>query len=105
MRVYIAGPYTNPDPVENTHRAISAGEAVQAWGHTPFIPHMTLLWHLVYPHDVQFWYAYDLEWLSVCDCLVWIPGDSKGASMEIAKAVELDIPVYTMSEFYDIIKA
>ena len=101
MRVYIAGPYTKGDPVVNTRRAISAGEAVQARGHTPFIPHLTLFWHLVYEHEAQFWYDYDLEWLAVCNALIRLPGDSLGADKEVDRAKELGIPVYTMREFFE----
>ena len=101
MRVYIAGPYTNTDPVVNTRRAISAGEAVRGRGHTPFIPHLTLFWHLVYEHEAQFWYDYDLEWLAVCNALIRLPGDSLGADKEVDRAKELGIPVYTMREFFE----
>ncbi|MGI8793389.1 MAG: hypothetical protein ACR2H3_09460 [Acidimicrobiales bacterium] len=44
--VYIATPYSNPDPEENTHNAIlAANELVEAGLVTPHVPHLTHLWH------------------------------------------------------------
>lgn len=42
--VYIAGPYTNPDPVANTHNAIKIADQLYVDGVcVPIIPHLTLL--------------------------------------------------------------
>ena len=95
MRVYIAGPYQHPGPVENTRKAILAAERLIAAGHTPYIPHLTLFWHLVAPHEVAFWYAHDIEWLRVCDALVRLPGESKGADEEVRIARDMGMPIYT----------
>ncbi len=92
---YIASPYSLPDPVENTHLAIAAGERLDASGLlTAYIPHMNLLWHIVYPHDVDFWYGYDIAFLSRCDALYRLPGKSQGADDEIAFANEVGMPVF-----------
>ena len=81
--VYVASPYSLPDPVENTHHAIAAGERLDASGViTAYVPHMNLLWHIVYPHDVDFWYGYDVAFLARCDALYRLPGESKGADDE-----------------------
>ncbi len=61
MKVFVSGPYTHPDPVVNTRNAILAGEDIVRLGHTPYIPHLNHLWHLVCPHDPMFWYEYDLK--------------------------------------------
>jgi hypothetical protein len=49
---------------------------------------------MIYPHDWEEWLRIDLDWLKVTDAVVRLPGYSKGASLEVAKAQELDIPVY-----------
>lgn len=94
MRVYVAAPYTHPDPVENTRRAILAGDALLAAGHTPFVPHLNLAWNLVSPKPPATWYALDLAWLAVCEAVLRLPGESFGADVEVSEANRLGIPVY-----------
>lgn len=92
--VYIAGPYAHPDPVENTHRVIKVADYLGQLGYVPFVPHMTMLWHLVIPHEPAFWYDYDLEWLARCDALLRLPGESWGADREVERAQLLGLPVF-----------
>ena len=94
MRIYIAGPYQHPDPVENTHKAVQAAEDLVKLGHSPYIPHLTLLWHLISPHGSDFWYRHDLIWLFHCEGLLRLPGKSVGADNEVAFAEREGIPVY-----------
>ena len=99
--VYIAGPYTYPDPVINTRSAIDAWEVLVNAGYTPVVPHLTLFAHFVYPHDPNFWYEYDLRLLDRCDVLLRLPGESWGADQEVKYANELGLPVFigTVKEF------
>jgi hypothetical protein len=94
MKIYIAGPYTKPDPVVNTRNAILAGEEIIKLGHIPFVPHLNHLWHMVSPHEEDFWYAYDLVWLRCCHGLLRLPGASKGADIEVDEARMMNIPIY-----------
>ncbi len=97
--VYIAGPYTHPDPVQNTHEVIRvAAELVDKGLVTPFVPHLTLLWHLVDPRPLDFWYEYDVAMLARCDALLRLPGDSTGADREVAFAKERGLPVFTKQD-------
>lgn len=99
MRIFISGPYTNPDPCINTRKAILVGEEVMKMGHIPFIPHLNHLWHLISPHPIYFWYEYDLEWLKVCDVILRLPGESDGAIKEVEFAVSNGIRViYDINE-------
>jgi len=93
-KVYIAGPYTKGDVVLNVRAAITMAEGVAAHGHIPYVPHTTMLWHMIMPHTPEFWYQYDKEWLAHCDALIRIPGESVGADAEVEKAEELGIQVY-----------
>jgi uncharacterized protein DUF4406 len=95
VKVYVAGPYSQGDPVLNVRAAIDVAEVLVALGHTPYVPHLTILWHLVAPHDTDFWYGHDLEWLAACDAVVRLPGPSVGADTEVKEAERLGIPVYT----------
>jgi nucleoside 2-deoxyribosyltransferase len=92
--VYIAGPYTNPDPVFNTHEAIKWGETIENFGVDVVVPHLSLLWHIVSPAPVEKWYARDLAVLAKCDALFRFPGASSGADAEVVFAAERGIPVF-----------
>lgn len=92
--VYIAGPYSKPDPVLNTRRAIDAGMRLWDTGKaTPLIPHLSLLAHLVSPRPEETWYALDLEQLGRCDAVWRLPGESVGADAEELHASGRGIPV------------
>ena len=94
--VYVAGPYTRPDPVENTHRVIElASELVNEGLITPLVPHLTLLWHLVSPRPLDFWYEYDIATLARCDAVFRMEGESEGADREVKFAQEAGLPVFT----------
>lgn len=104
-KVYIAGPYTKPEPCVNTHNTIMVAEEIVKQGHTPYIPHLNLLWHIVVPHEADFWYAYDLEWLIVCDILLRMPGESVGADHEVNFAIKNGIPVvFSMDELKGVLE-
>ncbi|MFV0442888.1 MAG: hypothetical protein ACK5Q5_04885 [Planctomycetaceae bacterium] len=91
--VYIAAPYSEPDPVENTHAVIQIADALLDAGFTPLIPHLTLAWQLVSPKPYATWLAYDRQLLARSDVLLRVPGYSNGATQECAFADELGIPV------------
>lgn len=93
--VYVAGPYTSPDPVLNTNLTIQvAGRLIDQGAVTPVIPHLTLLWHAIQPRGIDFWYEYDLAVLARCDAVFRIPGASTGADKETSFAESRGIPVF-----------
>ncbi len=99
MKVYVAGPYTS-EPGSNVNTAIKAAQRLVENGHTPFVPHLYHLWHLIIPGSYEQWIALDLEWLRSCHALVRLPGESSGADREVAFALELGIKVYfSIDEF------
>jgi len=95
--VYVAGPYSS-DPVAGTQAAIDAAERLLQLGYIPFVPHLTHLWHLISPHDYEYWMTYDSYWVAKCDILVRLEGESSGADSEVAQAQRLGIPVLTLEE-------
>lgn len=92
--VYVAGPYTNPDPVENTRRAVFVGMHIYDMGAVPLIPHLTMFAHYLTPKPIDFWYEFDLAQLAHCDALFRFEGASTGADKEVAFATERGIPVF-----------
>lgn len=99
--VYVAGPYTHPDPVVNTRAAIDAAEVLLAAGYVAIVPHLSLFQHLVHPHDIDYWYDLDLRLMRRCDTMLRLPGPSLGADNEAAFAESIPIPVVfaTAEEF------
>jgi hypothetical protein len=85
--VYLAGPYTGPDPEVNVTEAIRVAEAVSRMGFIPFVPHLFHYWNKVYPHDYGFWMRMDHEYIMRCDALLRF-GRSPGANKEYEFARE-----------------
>lgn len=94
MRIYIAGPYTRPDPPTNVATAIRVAERVWAHGDIPFVPHLTMFWQFYREHSYEEWLEYDLHWLSQCEALLRIPGESAGADRETIYAANLGLLIF-----------
>jgi hypothetical protein len=92
--IYIAGPYTKGDTVQNVRDAIIVANVISLAGHFPFIPHLTMFWHFIYPHNYQFWLDQDIGWLLKCDYLIRLYGESSGADGEVEIAKKNGIPVF-----------
>ena len=91
--VYIAAPYSGGDPVDNTREVVLVADRLAAQGHAVYVPHLSLFWHFLSPHAIDFWYDHDLAWLAKCDVLLRLPGESPGADAEVAFARERGIRV------------
>ena len=63
-------------------------------GYSPFLPHLTHLWELINPHEVDYWYNYDNDWLLTCDAVLRLPGESPGSDAEEKLARENSMPVF-----------
>ena len=99
IRVYVAGPYTKSDPAVNTRNAVDLGSVLLDTGYTPFIPHLTHLWHLIHPRPYGEWLDYAMQWLSQCDVVFRMNGESNGADKEVQFALASGIPVvYSIAE-------
>ena len=93
--VYVAGPYSQGDPVLNVRWAVQAADLLLTWGFVPFVPHLSHLWHTIAPKAYEDWLKYDNAWLPKCDAVLRLDGPSNGADKEVALAGELGIPVFT----------
>lgn len=95
--VYIAGPITIPDPIWNTNKAILiADELYRTKICVPLVPHANLVWHLICPHPVDYWYEYDMHILKRCEAVLRLPGKSVGADAEVVQAKQWGIPVFLL---------
>ena len=93
FKVYIAGPYTKPDPAVNTARAMDMWHELRDLGFSPLCPHLSHFLHIHHARPYQEWLDYDNEWIEVCDVLLRLPGESSGADDEVLLSKSLDIPV------------
>lgn len=94
--VYVAGPYSKPDPCVNTHRAVEVAEllVVRFPLVVPVVPHLTHFWHTMRPHPYEFWTDLDLELLRRCDAVFRFEGASPGADAEVEFAETIGVPVF-----------
>jgi hypothetical protein len=94
--IYIAGPYTKPDPIINTRKAASVGMKIHEDTMAGvIIPHLSLLAHAMFPRELEYWYAFDLAQVAACTAVCRIPGVSVGADAEEAFARQRGIPVFS----------
>lgn len=95
-KVYVAGPITTSGNVfDNVHRGILAGDRLLRAGYAPYVPHLNCAWETVTgARDYELWLRLDMDFLDVCDVLLRLPGDSRGADREVARAIERGIPVF-----------
>ena len=93
-RVYIASPYTLGDVAANVKFQIDVAERLIGFGFAPFVPLLYHFQHMVHPRGYDDWVRLDLEWIGVCDCLLRLGGESKGADNEVRYALELGLPVF-----------
>lgn len=107
-KVFIAGPYSErQEEVEatgavedqNVMNALRAADELFNLGYVPFVPHLFHFWHYACAEHPRIeWMKMDLEWLTVCDAIYRMPGDSKGADREVATAIIHGIPVFRTTE-------
>lgn len=89
--VYVAGPYTTPDPVLNVRRACVVADRLVEAGAAVVVPHLSMLWHLTSPAEIDEWYQRDLDLLDHCQALVRFYGPSVGADREWEYAGDLGL--------------
>lgn len=101
--VYLAGPYSSPDPVKNVDRVIDLADQLLSEGIVvPYVPHLTHLWHQRRPRRLEEWYSYDLVILARCDAVLRLSGESEGADREVRFAKEHGLPIFeSVSELVD----
>jgi hypothetical protein len=108
LKIFISGPITNggtadEDTVyQNVANAVEAGIELIRKGHYPFIPHLSVLTNNIAKKKGveipwQTWITIDDAFLRKCDAVFFL-GNSKGADIEMQRAIELKLPIYTKLE-------
>ena len=93
-KVYIASPYTLGDIAVNVKMQLDFANKLIEMGFAPFVPLYSHFQHMAHPQPYEVWAMLDLEWLHVCDCLLRLPGESKGADNEVHYMESLNKPVF-----------
>jgi hypothetical protein len=105
VKVFISSPYTIGDVAVNVKNSLDMADKLITLGFAPYAPLLSHFQHMQHPREYQDWLALDKEWLSVCDCMLRLPGESKGADLEEVYALALGIPVFRLIEdlvdYYD----
>ena len=98
IKVYVAGPLTSSGSVAaNIKQASDMGFELMKWGHSPYVPHVMYIWECFsddFAGEYERWMELDFSWLSVCDALIRLPGESKGADREVEYANKNFIRVF-----------
>ncbi|MGP8217341.1 MAG: DUF4406 domain-containing protein [Bacteroidia bacterium] len=84
-KIYIAGPYSKGDIVNNVRNVFEAANKLADLGFDPYVPHSAHFWRLLFPHPCKFWLKLDKEFLLCCDAVLRLEGESKGADKEVEK--------------------
>lgn len=93
-RIYIASPYTVGDVGVNVKRQMDAADELIEQGYAPFAPLMSHFQHMAHPRPYHDWMMLDREWIGVCDAVLRLPGESRGADNEVTLALGRGIPVF-----------
>lgn len=102
IKVYIASPYTIGDVAVNVKRQLDFADQLMNLEFAPFAPLYSHFQHMAHPRVYTDWIKVDLEWVAVCDCVLRLDGESKGADGEVEYALSLGKPVfYTIQELCD----
>ena len=97
QRVYISGPITQGDRNWNQYQANVAHKALMLAGYAVLNPMPTGVLPFAWDGSVEHaaWLESDFSFVSVCDLLIRLPGESKGGDMEVGFAKARGIPVFT----------
>ena len=95
--VYVAGPIT-ADPWGCVRKATTAAAILKDFGCHAYLPQLSVLHEIVSPEPYEHWIEHGLAMVARCDGL-WRYGsdESPGADREVARAAELEIPVFAPS--------
>ena len=102
-RIYIAGPYSSDNVITtliNMRNGMRAATSLLLNGFAVFCPWLDYNLFLQLRENevisLETIQAHSMAWLEVSDCLLVLPNHhkSKGTLAEIARAEELEIPIY-----------
>jgi hypothetical protein len=113
--VYIAGPITNGNVARNVRNASECFFRLLKAGFAPLCPHWSVysggspFYELATPQALPSgtthadWIAADLPWVRASHAVLRLPGESRGADLEVEEAERNGVPVFFRED--DLIEA
>lgn len=92
--VFVSSPYTLGDKQANVDTQRRVAHQLLDLGYCPIVPLLSHYLEEMRPRPWEEWMHMDFALLAMAHCLLRLPGQSKGADMEVAHATALGIPVY-----------
>lgn len=99
-RIYIAGPISIGDLRANIQQATRVATTLMRLGFAPMTPQLTAYMGGDTPEILpcgtthEDWMGVDLPFVAVCDAVLRLPGESRGADTETEFAESRGIPVF-----------
>lgn len=93
-RIFISGPYTLGDVAQNVKKSMDVANELILLGYAPYCPHLTHFLHMNHYQPYEKWLELDIVYMKVCDAVLRLPGESRGADKEIDLALRLNLPVF-----------
>jgi hypothetical protein len=98
IKVFISSPYTLGDVAVNVKNSLDIADQLMTLGFAPYAPLLSHFQHIIHPRPYQDWMDLDVEYVKSSDCILRLPGESKGADHEVSVARFLGIPVFLSIE-------
>lgn len=98
--IYVAGAYSAPSILQcfaNIKKGIEVSHTILKMGYAPFCPWLDFQYALTFGDmGINDFYNYTLAWLEKSDAMLLVPGYEKsvGTAAEIARAKEVEIPIF-----------
>jgi hypothetical protein len=94
MRVYVAGPISKGPLERNIRRALDAANLLMHNGFHPYVPHLCCFFDITHPHPYERWMELGFAYISACEAVFRLEGESTGADRECEFAEAFGIPVF-----------
>lgn len=101
IKVYIASPYTLGDVAVNVKTQLDMANILMDKGFVPFTPLYSHFQHMAHPRPYTDWIEIDKVWVLICDCVLRLDGESKGADGEVEIGKNNNKPIfYSTDDLY-----
>ena len=100
LKIFVAGPLRGKPPTlayNNYRAAVEVADKILKAGiqrnakapvYSPFVPHLFMNWHIIFPHREDDWILLTQRMLKECDVVFKIEGPSEGTDAEVGQATK-----------------